>query len=149
MLKFLIPFCLALPAAAQTGVSNILIFNGNCTKESSLAEGPAASDLTNRKSQLYCDTAVITRFDNHRMLINFSLKGAHHSPMLAFAGTPDGDNMVNVDEVYFSPAEPTPVKDAGCKLFYEKSKLTGIACFVQVYEETMRTVSVITFDANP
>lgn len=69
--------------------------NGIC-KDAHTAEGPIGSDLTKRQSKFYCDSAVITFFDDYKghMMVQFTQKQANHSPILGFAGRVEDDGVM-------------------------------------------------------
>ena len=142
---------------AYAGVSNIQVVNGTCSSSSNTAEGPLGSDLAKRESRFYCDTAAITFFDDYEghVLINFSQKESHHSPILGFAGRiethqlEDGGRMMQVSNVYLGTGEATTVSDGTCKLFFKNQQLSGIGCGMKVDETGRRTVAIVTFDVTP
>lgn len=138
------------PAAlAQTGISKVQIFDGACTADSNIAEGPLGSDLSKRESRFFCDTATITSFEDSKahILINFSQREAHHSPILGFSGylNSQGDVM-KVEKVYIASGEPVTVSDGMCQLFFKAGRITGIGCGMKVDETGERTVALVAFD---
>jgi hypothetical protein len=137
--------------SAQTGISKVQIFDGNCTADSNVAEGPLDSDLNKRTSRFFCDTASITSFEDSKshILINFSEKEAHHSPILGFSGylNSEGDVM-KVVNVYLSSGEAVTVSDGMCQLFFKDRRLTGLGCGMKVDETGRRTVALVAFDVT-
>lgn len=142
---------------AYAGVSNIQVVNGICSSSSNTAEGPLGSDLTKRQSRFYCDSAAITFFDDYEghVLIDFSQKESHHSPILGFAGRietrepTDGGTMMQVYSVYLGTGEATTASDGWCKLFFKNQQLSGIGCGIKVDETGRRTVAIVSFDVTP
>lgn len=72
--------------------SDIQIVNGTCDPSSHIAEGPLGADLTKRQSRFYCNSAVITFFDDYKghVMIQFAQKESHHGPILSFSGKVGG-----------------------------------------------------------
>jgi hypothetical protein len=143
---------------AQAGVSNIEVVNGTCSSSSNTAEGPLSSDLTKRQSQFFCDSALITFFDDYpgHVLIDFSQKESHDSPVLGFAGQIEtrqpGDvgTMMQVNTVYLGPREKaTTVSEGSCELFFANQQLSGIGCGMKVDETGRRTVAIVVFNVAP
>jgi hypothetical protein len=142
-------------AYAQAG--NVQTVNGTCGSTSHTAEGPIDSNLTRRQSRFYCDSAVITFLDDYtgHVLIQFSQKESHHSPILGFAGRIEarqpGDvgTMVQVDHVYLTPGQATTVSDGSCKFFLKNQKMSGIMCGMKVDETGRRTTAIVVFNASP
>jgi hypothetical protein len=142
---------------ANAGVSNVQVVNGTCSSSSNTAEGPLGSDLAKRESRFYCDTAAITFFDDYEghVMIDFSQKESHHSPILGFAGRietrplEDGGRMMQVYNVYLGTGEATTVSDGSCKLFFKSQQLSGIGCGMKVDDTGRRTVATVTFDVTP
>jgi hypothetical protein len=139
------------------GISNIQIVKGSCETSSNTAEGPLGSDLTKRQSRFYCDSAIITFFDDYagHVMIQFAQKESQHSPILGFAGRIEapqpGDvgTMMQVDSVYLARGQATTVSEGSCKLFLKDRHLTGIGCGMKVDETGRRTVAVVVFNATP
>jgi hypothetical protein len=146
---------ITIPACAR--VSNIQILNGTCDSTSHTAEGPLGSDLTKRQSRYYCNSAVITFFDDYtgHVMINFSQNESNHSPILGFAGRIEarqpGDvgTMMQVNSVYLRTGDATAVSEGWCKLFFKDQQLSGIACGMKVDEAGRRTTAVVVFDVAP
>ncbi len=139
-------------------VGNIYTAKGICKPSSSTAEGPLGSDLTDRQSRFYCDTAVISFFGNDKghLLIDFSEKESKHPQVLGFAGQVLGGSMTSeygvtlqVKNVYLRTGEPTTVSDGTCTLFFKDLQLSGIGCAMKVDETGRRTVAIVAFDVTP
>jgi hypothetical protein len=139
-------------ASAQTAGMDSQIVAGTCDASSHTAEGPIDSDLTKRRSQFFCDTAIITFLEDYKghVMVQFMQKESHHSPILGFAGRTDEDGIfMQVDSVYLSPGESTTVSDGACKFFFQNRHITGIVCGMKVDETGRRTTAVVTFNAAP
>ena len=84
------------------------------------------------------------------MIIQFSERESHHSPILGFAGKVADDGiMMPVDHVYFVEGQPTTVSDGDCKFFFKDRHMSGIFCGIAVDETGRRTTAVVVFDAAP
>ncbi len=148
---------IGLTIPAYAGVSNIQDVNGTCSSSSHTAEGPLGSDLTKRQSRFYCDSAIITFFDDYpgHVMIQFAQKESQHSPILGFAGRIEarqpGDvgTMIHVDSVYLAPGQATTVSDGSCKLFSKNRHLSELFCGMKVDETGRRTTAVVVFDVAP
>jgi hypothetical protein len=143
---------MGLTIRAYAGASDVQVVNGTCDSSSHTAEGPLGSDLTKRQSRFYCDSAVITFFDDYKghVMIQFAQKESHHSPTLGFAGRVEDDGiMMQVDSVYLEPGQATTVSDGSCKFFFKKPHLTNIVCGMKVDESGRRTTAVVVFNAAP
>ena len=131
--------------------------NGTCDSTSHTAEGPIDGDLTKRQSKFYCDSAVITFLDDYtgHVLIQFSQKESHHSPILGFGGRiearqpADVGTMVQVDHVYLVPGQAATVSDGSCKFFFKNQKMSGIMCGMKVDETGRRTTAIVVFNVSP
>jgi hypothetical protein len=55
---------------AYAGASDVQVVNGTCDSSSHTAEGSLGSDLTKQQSRFYCDSAVITFFDEWGYLLD-------------------------------------------------------------------------------
>ena len=133
-------------------VSNIQIVSGECAPSSHTAEGPLGTDLTKRQSRFYCDSAVITFFDDHKghVLIQFAQKQAHHTPILGFAGRIEDDGvMMPVEGVYLTVGQRTTVSEGWCKFFFKNRNMSEIACGMKVDETGRRTTAIVAFSASP
>lgn len=138
--------------AAQTGISDIQIVKGACGADSNISEGPIGSDLSKRESRFYCDTAAITFFTDspNHILIDFTERGSHHSPMIGFSGmTDEAGILLNIEKVYLSTGDPATVSEGSCKLFFKAKRLVGIACGMRLDEAGRRTAAIVEFDAEP
>jgi hypothetical protein len=154
LLAFIAPLTISmgLTTPAHAGVSDVQVVNGRCTPISHTAEGPIDSDLTKRRSQFYCDSAVITFFDDYKghVMIQFSQKESHHSPILGYAGRIESDGiMMPVDHVYLAPGQATTVSDGWCKFFFKDRHMSEIFCGMKVDETGRRTTAVVAFTAAP
>jgi hypothetical protein len=128
------------------------IVTGTCEKSSHTAEGPLGSDLTQRQSRFFCDTAIITFFDDYKghVLVQFSEKRSHHGPILGFSGRVEDDGiMMPVDHVYLTEGPPTTVSDGWCKFFFKNRHISGIFCGMRVDETGRRTAAIVGFTAAP
>jgi hypothetical protein len=143
--------CLSiLGRAAQP--SDMQLVSGTCDPSSHTAEGRLGSDLTKRQSRFYCDSAVITFFDDYKghVMIQFVQKESHHGPILGFAGKVEDDGiMMSVDHAYLIAGTPTTVSDGVCKFFFKNRHMSGIFCGIKVDETGRRTTAVVTFNAAP
>ena len=125
---------------------------GTCNASSHTSEGPLGADLTKQQSRFFCDTAVITFFDNHQshVMINFLEKQANHAPTLGFAGQVENDGiMMPVDHVYLERGKATPVSEGVCKFFFEDGHMKNIVCVMKADEGGQRTVAAVEFKAEP
>ena len=133
---FIVGALLSTPVRADPP-TDIQIVDGACDPASHTAEGPIGADLTKRRSKFYCDSAVITFFDNYNshILIQFSQKESHHSQILGFGGIVDSEGVtMQVDHVYFSPGHATTVSDGWCKFFFKGRHMSEIFCGIKVDE---------------
>jgi hypothetical protein len=138
--------------AAPTLADHIQVVHGTCNSSSHTAEGPLGADLTSRRSTFYCDSAVITFFDDYKghMMVRFAQKESHHSPILGFAGKVEDDGiMMPLTTVYLAPGQATTVSDGWCKFFFKGRQMSGIFCGMKVDETGRRTTAVVAFDAAP
>lgn len=125
---------------------------GTCNASSHTSEGPLGADLTKQQSRFFCDSAVITFFDNHQshVMINFLEKQANHAPTLGFAGQVENDGItMPVDHVYLESGKATPVSDGVCKFFFEDRHMKNIVCVMKADEGRRRTVAAVEFNAEP
>ena len=139
----------AAPTTIFAGQNNIEIVEGQCSDTSHTAEGPIGSNLTNRQSRFFCDTAVIIFLDKNKkhIQINFSQKESRHNQILGFAGRIDDEGiMLKLERVYLTPGIPTTVSDGWCKFFFKKPRLTSIFCGMKVDEVGRRTTAMVVFD---
>lgn len=146
---------LRLTSSGQAVVST-QVLAGECTAGSHIAEGPLGSDLANRQSRFYCDSAVITTLNDvpGHTIIDFSQKESRHANPLSFAGrfeSPDGkaESTMQVNTVYLHPEEATTATEGKCKTVFEGQRLTGLICGVKVDEAGRRTLALVGFDAAP
>jgi hypothetical protein len=127
---------ICLPASGHAAQPrDIQIVNRACAPSSHTAEGPIDSDLTKRQSRFYCDSAVITFFDDYKghVMIQFAQKEAHHTPILGFAGKIEDDGvMMALDHVYLTAGQPTTVSEGWCKFFFKNRHMSGIFCGMKV-----------------
>jgi hypothetical protein len=132
--------------------SDIQVVTGTCDPSSHTAEGPLGADLTKRQSRFYCNSAVITFFDDYKghVMIQFAQKESHHGPILGFAGKVEDDGiMMSVDHAYLTAGTPTTVSEGMCKFFFKNRHMSGIACGIKVDETGRRTTAIVTFNAAP
>jgi hypothetical protein len=132
--------------------SDIQVVSGTCDPSSHTAEGRLGVDLTKRQSRFYCDSAVITFFDDYKghVMIQFVQKESHHGPILGFSGkVEDGGIMMSVDHVYLTTGSPTTVSDGACKFFFKNLHISGISCGIKVDETGRRTTAIVGFNAAP
>jgi len=139
---------------SRPALSQISILNGECRDSSHTAEGPIGSDLTKRQSRFYCDSAVLTYFDDQigHVMIQFAQKASGNAKILGFAGQVQTDGiMVWVDHVYLEQGQATAVDDGWCKFFKndEKRKITGIACGMKRNKAGRRSTAIVEFHAMP
>ena len=66
ILPYIILFSLSVVSHAHAGISDIQFVKGKCSPGSHIAEGDIGEDLTERQSRFYCDSAVISFFDDHQ-----------------------------------------------------------------------------------
>jgi hypothetical protein len=128
------------------------LVSGTCDPSSHTAEGRLGSDLRKRQSRFYCDSAVITFFDDYKghVMIQFVQKESHHGPILGFAGKVEDDGiMMSVDHAYLTAGAPTTVSDGVCKFFFKNRHMSGIFCGIKVDETGRRTTAVVSFNAAP
>lgn len=142
------------PPANAALYDHLQFVKGTCNASSHTSEGPLGADLTKQQSRFFCDTAVITFFDNHQshVMINFLEKQANHAPTLGFAGQVENDGiMMPVDHVYLEPEKATPVSEGVCKFFFEDQDrhMKGIVCVIKADEGGRRTVAAVEFRAEP
>jgi hypothetical protein len=133
-------------------IDHLGFLKGTCKESSHTAEGPIEADLTERQSRFFCDTAVITFYDNHNshLMINFLDKKAAHGRILGFAGQLESDRItMPADHVYFEPGKATIVSDGGCTIGFDEVQITGIVCIIKADEGGRRTVAVVEFEAAP
>ena len=143
--------CLTVPGYSEP-LSHFDLVNGTCDPSSHTAEGPLGADLTKRQSRFYCDAAVITFFDDYKghVMVQFTQKEAHHSPILGFAGRVNDDGiMMRVDHVYFVTGQPTTVSDGWCKFFFKNRHMSGIFCGALIDETGRRTTATVAFNPEP
>jgi len=136
--------------SAQAG--DMQMVSGTCDPSSHTAEGPLGTDLTKRQSRFYCNSAVITFFDDYKghVMIQFAQKESHHGPILGFVGRvePDG-TVMSVDHVYLTPGSPTTVSDGACKFFFKNRHMSSIFCGMKVDETGRRTTAIVVFNTAP
>lgn len=151
MKKFLLSvLCLAAFPIFAANVTDIQMVKGKCAKQSHIAEGKIGSDLTKQRSRFFCDTAILTFFDNNdeHVMVTFVESKSHTRPHVGFAGIMDDDGQImDVHNVYIG-TENYPVNEGHCKFFFKKKKMDGIACGAPIDQEDRRTVPVVVFDAK-
>ncbi|HEY1709593.1 MAG TPA: hypothetical protein VGG10_15100 [Rhizomicrobium sp.] len=142
-----------LSSAPARAFPTIDVVSGECTPDSHTAEGPVDSDLTKRHSRFFCDAAVVSYFDAsmRHVMVQFSQKESHHSPILGFAGLMDDDGQtLNVDHIYLDrDAPPVKASDGACKFFFARKHLKDLFCAAKVDESGRRTVAIVTLHAAP
>jgi hypothetical protein len=153
MVVVAVAFGVPLPVSGRAAQpSDIEIVRGTCDPSSHTAEGQIGADLTKRQSRFFCNSAVITFFDDYKghVMIQFAQKESHHGLILAFAGQVQNDGiMMSVDHVYLAAGVPTTVSDGGCKFFFKNRHMSGIFCGAVVDETGRRTAAVVAFNAAP
>jgi hypothetical protein len=128
------------------------VVKGTCRPSSHTAEGPLGADLTKRQSRFYCNSAVITFFDdyNGHVMIQFTEKESHNSPILGFAGkVENGGIIMDVNHIYFLRGKPTTASYGLCKFYFKNRHMSEIFCGAYVDETGRRTDAVVAFDAVP
>jgi hypothetical protein len=133
---------------AYAGISYMQVFNGTCDSISHTAEGPLGTDPTKQGARFFCDSAVVTFFDDSKdhVAVQFAQKESRQSPILGFAGhLGDDGNMMHVDTVYLVPGQATTVNDGSCKFFYSYLQLSGIVCSMNLKEPGQRTRAIVSF----
>jgi hypothetical protein len=142
-----------LPITGRAGQpSSLQVVSGTCDASSHTAEGRLGADLTKRQSRFYCDSAVITFFDDYKghVMVQFAQKESHHGPILGFSGKVEDDGiMMSVDHVYLTTGTPTTVSDGVCKFFFKNRHMSGIFCGIKVDETGRRTTAIVAFNAAP
>jgi hypothetical protein len=131
---------------------DIQMVSGICDPSSHTAEGPLGADLTKRQSRFYCNSAMITLFDDYKghMMILFVQKESHHGPILGFAGKVEADGVfMSVDHVYLTAGSRTTVSDGACKFFFKHRHMSSIVCGMKVDETGRRTTAIVVFNAAP
>lgn len=125
------------------------IVDGICEDGSHIAEGPIGADLSSRRTRFFCDTLVMWRIGDGKILMQFAEKGAVHGRILGFAGRMDSPAMMQVDHIYLEDGSPTVANDGVCKFFFEGTqKITSVMCAAKADEEGRRTVPVVVFKAR-
>lgn len=142
----------AFASGAHAELTDVQIVKGICTAQSHIAEGNIGEDLTKRRSRFYCDSAVISFFDNDskHIMIQFAESASHHSQPIGFAGLMESNGLIlDVQNVYLQTGQPIPATDGACKFFFKNKHMTAVTCGSKIDEEGCRTVPVIVFEANP
>ena len=137
------------PCSAE--LTDVQIVEGQCGKQSHVAEGNIGDDLTKRQSRFYCDSAVITFFDQKsgHVMVQFSEFKAHNNAQLGFAGFMKEDGQImDVSNVYLDNRQ-IQVAEGYCKFFFKNKQMDSIACGSAIDEGGRRTVPVIVFTASP
>ena len=132
--------------------THIEVVSGICDPSSHTAEGPLGADLTKRQSRFYCNSAVITFFDDYKghAMIQFAQKESHHGPILGFSGKVEDDGiMMSVNRAYLAAETPVTVSGGVCKFFFKNRQMSGIFCGMKVDETGRRTTAVVSFNAAP
>ena len=136
-----------------TYANDIQIVKGNCSSLSHTAEGPIDSDLTKRQSKFFCNSAVISFFDDYKghVLVQFVQKQSHHSGIIGFSGkVEERGQFMPVEHVFLSgDGTPVTVSDGACKFFFKGKNLSGIGCGVKIDETGRRTTAIVSFNAAP
>jgi len=138
--------------AAYAGISYMQVINGTCDPISHTAEGPLGTDLTKQGARYFCDTAVVTFFDDSKdhVAVNFALKGSRLSSVLGFAGRlGDDGNTMQIGTVYLVPGQATKVKGGSCKFFYSYLQLSGIVCGMNLKEPGQHPRALVSFGVTP
>ena len=89
------------PCNAQ--IDDIQIVKGECENTSHIAEGQIGDDLTKRQSRFFCDSAVMTFFDNgnRHIMVQFVESKSVNNMQLGFSGLMEDDGRtLNVTSVY-------------------------------------------------
>jgi len=139
-------------ASHAAPVKDIQILQGECGAQSHTAEGGVNDDLTKRQSRFFCDSAVISFFDeqNRHILIQFSEKHSNHQRIIGYGGTMEADGKIlDVDHIYLEPSKALPAQGGACKLFFAQRHMTDIVCGAQVIEGQQKTVAIVAFKAAP
>jgi hypothetical protein len=137
-------------STALSKFSEPQILKGQCEPSSHVAEGRIGEDLTKKQSRFFCDVAMIVSFGDdpkHRM-IQFVDSQSSHGRALAFAGFLRDANLMDVRNVYLETGRASAAADGGCKMFFDKDVISGIACGAKIDEGERRTVPIVTFTAN-
>lgn len=144
-------------ATAQTG-QTLPPVSGVCDASSFIAEGPVGSDLTKQRSRFFCDSVVITFFDDAKghIMLQFSQKNANGFRILGFAGHADAKDegqidrkIVLLDTFYFTQDIGTPINHGSCTLFITNHEISKLFCSAIVDKGSQRTAAVVTFTPNP
>lgn len=148
-----VALCVSVPISARALQPQDFEFvHGTCDPSSHTAEGPLGADLTKRQSRFYCDLAIITFFPDYKghVMVQFTQKEAHHTPILGFAGrVDDAGILMNLDHVYLVPGQSTTVSAGWCKFFFRNHHMSGIFCGMAVDETGRRTTASVVFDPTP
>jgi len=140
------------PAGVHAQANHPEVVSGTCNPISHTAEGKIGADLKKHRSQVYCDTAVITPLGDYRghLLVQFSEKEPHHAPPLGFAGRMEPKDTMQVEHVYLQPGIPTTVSDGECQFFWsdDRKRLIGISCGMKLDKDGRRTVAFVAFDVK-
>jgi hypothetical protein len=132
-------------------VNDIQIIKGKCEEQSHIAEGKMGEDLTKRRSRFFCDSAVITFFDNknQRLMIQFAESQSHNNTQLGFAGTMESVGQILVINRVYLGNKQVQVRKGYCKFFFKNKHMNSIMCAAPVDEEDHRTVPFVVFTASP
>jgi hypothetical protein len=140
------------PDTPKAKIKDTWTVNGNCGADSHTAEGSAQEDLATRSSRFFCDTSVVTFFNQpiDYVMVQFLQKSALHQPVLAFAGSITTDRRTaKIDKIYLQPGQPTKVSRGVCHFFVAQRKLSKLSCTATVNEGERRTIAAVSFDVSP
>ena len=135
-------------------VKDIQIVNGKCASKSHIAEGKIGTDLTKRQSKFFCDSAVISFFDNgnRHIMIQFAESQSVTNSQLGFAGLMEDDGRtLDVTSVYLggTKIQGSDLVDSVCKLDFQGKHMTQIFCGAAIDQQGRRTVPFVLFNAAP
>jgi hypothetical protein len=141
------------PAHAQGGPPEFHALNGSCDTKSSSDYGPSEADISvpPYATPLRCNEAVfvlLRDFPDH-VMIDFVQKGAGGLvDGVAFSGLVSEDRRkMTVDQVYFRPGVPTPVKESLCTFGQSNGNFTSIECDAAIEGRGARQAAVVNFIA--
>ena len=140
----------ALPCDASE-ITNLQAVKGKCEKASHIAEGAIGEDLTKRHSRFFCDSAVISSFDedSRHIMVLFSESKSVNNMHIGFAGFMEEDGQImNVSRVYLGKKK-IEVTEGHCKFFFKNRHMHSVSCGAPVDENGRRTVPIVSFTANP
>ena len=137
--------------SADITVNHSDIVKGNCEATSHIAEGKLGDDLTKRRSQFYCDSAVISYFDSeyNHVMVQFSDSQSVTNQLLGYAGYMDEKKeILTVEKVYIAN-KPYKATDVACKFFFKNKHMSNIVCGGAIDIGDRRTVPVVIFTLKP